>query len=444
VTERAAATAAAAGVRLTESVHAPCGAKRIALDDPSSSNGPRTWARRAGRWTRLLGGLCLDAIATLRLPTSPRGEVMLVRLDAIGDFVIWQSTARRYRDLYPTQRLVLAANAAWAALAAQLPYWDEVISVDVGRMQTDLRYRFCMLADIRRRRFDTALQPTYSRTLLLGDSVIRASRARRRIGSIGDLTNISAAQKRISDRWYTDLLSAPGDATSEQDRNLQFLRALGWRGDDSSADAATAGYLPAVAELPASLRFDTPYCIVFPGASWTGRQWSPNAFAQLIDSMAREHAHRRIVLCGSAPERALCDQIARLTPIRVANLAGSTSLPEFCEFVRRAEVLVGNETSAVHIAAAVGTPSVCILGGGHFGRFVPYPASVPVMRPDAVYARMPCFGCDWQCHLRREVGEPVPCIAAVTVDAVLAAVRRVSPTGAPAPSVLNGLGHESK
>ena len=49
-----------------------------------------------------------------------------------------------------------------------------------------------------------------------------------------------------------------------------------------------------------------------------------------------------------------------------------TNINELIEAIRDAEFLITNETSAVHIAESVTTKSFCILGGGHFGRFLPY------------------------------------------------------------------------
>lgn len=117
--------------------------------------------------------------------------------------------------------------------------------------------------------------------------------------------------------------------------------------------------------------------------------------------------------------------IAGRTARATINLAGKTSLPEFCELVRRAQFLVGNETSAIHIAAAVGTPSICLLGGGHFGRFVPYPSGMPGSSPEPVYEPMPCFGCSWNCHLPHLKGRAVPCVTAINVVAVSAAIEQV-------------------
>jgi ADP-heptose:LPS heptosyltransferase len=94
----------------------------------------------------------------------------------------------------------------------------------------------------------------------------------------------------------------------------------------------------------------------------------------------------------------------------------------------KSQILISNETGTAHIANAVGTPTVCILGGGHFGRFVPYPVlSGQTSHLKVVYHKMPCYGCDWKCvyQIKSEASgsgamedEPAPCISNISVDAV--------------------------
>ena len=135
------------------------------------------------------------------------------------------------------------------------------------------------------------------------------------------------------------------------------------------------------------------------------------------------------MLCGSREERSVCDQVIRASGMKATNLAGQTLLPELVEVIRGAAFLVSNETSAIHIAAATGTPSVCILGGGHYGRFLPYdpedagkqPLPVPVIH------KMDCFGCNWKCTQPHKKGTPVPCISGITVEQVWKAVENILP-----------------
>jgi hypothetical protein len=60
--------------------------------------------------------------------------------------------------------------------------------------------------------------------------------------------------------------------------------------------------------------------------------------------------------------------------------------------LRRCRLYVGAESAGAHIACAVGVPNVVLLGGGHFGRFMPYSAHT-----SAVALPLHCYGCRWHC-----------------------------------------------
>jgi len=358
-------------------------------------------------------------IITVRKPAHPRG-IGLIRIDSIGDFILWLDAAKEFRNLYPNTKITLVANHIWSDLAMLLPYWDEVISVDRKRLTRNLLYRFNTLRQIRQHGFESAIQPTFSREYLRGDSLIHASGALRRIGSTGDLSNINAWQKKISDKWYSQLIPATAKQLMELQRNAEFMRNLGLR--DFTAGTPS---LPPLADLPEKLMMEQPYFIIFPGASFPGRQWPVAQFGRLLSELTATKCWRA-VLCGSREEHSLCARVIDSSGTKALNLAGKTSLPELVEVIRRAKFLIGNETSAVHIAAAVGTPAVCILGGGHYGRFLPYvidQANHPL--PTPIFQQMDCFGCNWQCTQPHDKDATVPCISAITIDQVMEAIERI-------------------
>lgn len=339
--------------------------------------------------------------------------IALIRLDAIGDFIIWLDTAKEYRSLYPNQKITLIANPVWAGLARQLPYWDEVYAVDIRQLALkNLIKRWRLLLSIRRRCFHTAIHPTFSRTIA-GDTIVRATGAIHRIGSVGDLINSTAQERRASNHWYTKLIPAKTSRVMELLRNAEFFSSL-----------ATTSYQPALPRLPRlcvlpeNLQLEEAYFIIFPGASWVGRHWPVGHFVEVLVTL-RLHYGWTPVLCGAANEAALCQSIARAAAVNCINLAGETDLVELIELLRGARLLISNETSAVHIAAAVGTPAVCVLGGGHYGRFMPYPESVFGRKPLVADHPMPCFGCNWRCSMPHTAGEAVPCVAQVSVAQVL-------------------------
>ena len=356
------------------------------------------------------------------LPRWRRGHggVMLVRLDLIGDFIIWLDAAKEFKALYPNQRVVLYANATWANLAERLPYWDEVVSIDVPRLRTDDGYRVCVLMRIQRRNFDIAIQPTYSREYI-GDLCVRAANSAQRIAHIGDTNNIQPAIKAQSDAWYTNLVSESINTDIELTHNANLIRYLG-----KSEFMSRVPRLEQLDVLPQVLKIDTPYCVIVPGASWAPKMWPASNFGRLTEEID-QILKLTIILCGTRAEKNICDQVANSTSANVINLAGKTTLIEMIELIRSAQLVIANDSAAIHIATATNTRAVCILGGGHFGRFLPYQpeiSEVPSNLPKIAFSRMDCYGCRWLCHhLEKQSITTVPCVHRVEVGEVLVQCR---------------------
>jgi len=386
------------------------------------------FARRLKKVRRFLYFYCLrilDRLVMVAYWSPTRGnDVLIVKLDAIGDFILWHHTAKAIRTLYPseTHRVVLLGNGLWCDLASEIGLWDEVWPLDRHRFLYDPRYRWSQMKKIRSSRFAIAIQPTYSREFLYGDAVIRITGARKRIGSVGDLANISVQQKAISDRWYTKLIPATPDTQWEGSRNIEFVRGLGLTQPTFEPARLTRRY-----EKQRSIGNSAPYYLLCPGAGLSGRRWNRSFFSRIAE-LIHDHTGWVGVICGSQGEKEICLDIVLQCKAPLRNLAGSTSLLEMYKLISDAMVVISNETSAVHIAAAVCRPAVCILGGGHYGRFLPYDsAQLPpgVQAPATVIHRMACFGCNWRCCYDVPVEAPLPCIENITVEQVWQSVRLI-------------------
>lgn len=371
--------------------------------------------------------LCADALLMMTPKGTPDPNcVLIVRVDAIGDFVLWLDAAQAIVKHYKAQGkcVILVGNAAWAAWAKQLAIFDDVIALDRNRYELDVVYRFRLGHTIRKLKCSIAVQPTYSREWLRGDAVVRISGARERIGSTGDSKFVQLSQKRIADRWYTRLIYANPTPCMELLRNAEFVRGLGETNflakipDLRAVETFRSGESFAAA-IPAEKR----YYVLFPGASWEGRQWPTASFVQVAERLHDKFGWHGVV-CGSHGESEIAENLCRQSSAPLLNWTGRTDLSQLAALLSTAQLLLTNETSAAHIAATLGVPTVCILGGGHYGRFMPYQVEQTDGRPlpRAVTFQMPCFGCNWQCIYPRSPGTPAPCIERITAEEVWRAI----------------------
>ena len=340
-------------------------------------------------------------------------SVLLVRLDLIGDYVLWLDSARAYRDIYPNQKIVLCANSIWSSLAKQEPWWDEVLDVDVNRLRFDKTYCLGLMLNLRWRGFGVVIQPTFSREFAV-DRLVRATGAAHRIGQVGDANNLTVADKTITDTWYTDLMRVGDPTAMELSKNAHFVRNLG-----ATSFRSSVGRLQSPRLASPLIDAKTPYILISPGASWLPKAWPAANFAQLADELFTQYG-LPVVLCGSSADQALCERIVQIAKAPLQNLAGKTSLTELLDLTAGARLVVSNDSGNIHLAAALRIPSVCILGGGHSARFMPYVVenSDACVLPLVAVQPMDCFGCHWRCQYKTEPNTAVPCVANITLSQV--------------------------
>lgn len=382
----------------------------------------RSSLEKLRRYLHYFARLVVDRAAVVGVGRGGSQALAVVRTDGIGDFVVWLDAAHQLLKRYAGRQSILIANSLFSELAERIGRFDHVIGVDTRVFQSDLAYRFRTVRAVRRLGAEIAVYPVTSRTFWVGDALVRATGARQRIGSEGDGLLVRSWQHRMARRWYTQFLPAGSGPMAEWERNVEFLHGLGIE----AAGPAVAS-LSRMAEVPAQMKGPGEYFVVFPGGGSPKRLWPAASFALVARAIA-DQTGWRLVVCGGHADVDMAQRIVDLAELdNSLSLAGKTSIPELVEVIRGARLVVGNETSAVHIAAAVGTPSVCILGGGHFGRFVPYPEGIQGAAPIPVYRPMECYGCNWRCTQPHEPGQPTPCITAIPAADVIAAVQTILP-----------------
>lgn len=359
----------------------------------------------------------------LPVPKGGSPEVVgIVRLDAIGDFVVWLPAAQALvaHQRAKQNKVVLIVNQLWAPWAESLLQVDQVVAVDVNLFAKGLRYRISMLQRIRRLQLGSIIVPAYSRIPGDGnDAIAFASGARTRIANKGyrsknrlagwlrTLLNIGYSQVVSTD----EIWGSGNSPKSELEINASFVKALG------ISQNGLLGKLPnsqphGIYDLQMP---EAPYVVMIPGGSWSGKAWPLERFVELARQL---NAHGfEVVVSGSEGERAICDELASACSGK--NIAGRTSLQTLSEVIGGARLVIGNDSAGIHIAVAAGVDSVCVMWGGSFGRFIPYKKEILPrgLEARAVYHHMDCFGCTGPCPYPTVSGK-VKCIDAVPVSEV--------------------------
>ena len=305
-----------------------------------------------------------------KYPTKPK-TLLLVRLDAIGDYVISRNFIESIKESekYKDYSVTLCGNVLWREIAEKFdaPFVDEFIWIQRNRFYSDLNYRKQIMSEIRAKGFEIVMQSVYSREFLFGDAIIKISGAERRIGSAGDLSNMNYIQRAFSNVFYTDILPADKNVMFEFYRSREFFEEfLGEKVE----------FLKPNFSFIDGPRLRKKIVVIMPGASTMIRQWNSSNFAKVAKYLHDKYQFE-IIIAGGPQDRKVAEKIvAEAGGISIKNVAGKVGLKDFIDLVSEASILISNETSSVHIGVATDTMTICVSKGNRFGRFDPYPQEI--------------------------------------------------------------------
>ena len=327
---------------------------------------------RLRHFIKVISFLISDKIALSKIKTvSKPNSLLIVKLDAIGDYLLFRNFLDDIRKSkkFSSYHITLCGNSIWKELSETFDKSavDEFIWVDRKKLTTEKSYRKSILQEIKTKGFEIAFQPTYSREILTGDSIIKATEALQKIGSIGDDANEISILKNIADGYYSQLLKKSSSTVFEFKKNKLIVEEL--------IEEIVIRTKPEIV-IEQNKSSEKPFAVLFPGAGEKQKQWSCKNFAAIADLLKNDY-NLEIKICGSKADATLADEIISSCKIaKPINICGKTNLIKLIEEISNAEFLFTNDSSALHIAACFNIKTVCVLNGRHYGRFAPYPKNI--------------------------------------------------------------------
>jgi ADP-heptose:LPS heptosyltransferase len=321
-------------------------------------------------------------------------SIIWLRTDSIGDNVLAAGTIAPLKAYYSAAKLYVVCQDHIAEIYETFPEVEKVFGFNRNRIFEDESYRNHFLLELQSLKADLLLNSVYSREALT-DYLALNSCAKAAIALEGDLSNIDQDTLCRHNRLYSRLIGNGSEKSHELARHQVFLEGLGVAASNLAPRVHTSREDETAAETLCriqDLKRDTTLAI-FPGAQW-GIKHYPH-FGEALGELCRERRFT-VVGIGGAADQAMCQSVLGAIGGRSLNLCGKLSLRQAAALLKRCRLAVGTDSAAAHIAAAVGTPQVVVMGGGHFGRFHPYSALTSV-----VCLPLSCYQCNWKCRFER-------------------------------------------
>ena len=303
------------------------------------------------------------------------GTLLIIRLDLLGDFFLYRGFLQTLKKSpkYHDNKITFCCNSNWKELAETYNgnSVDKFLYLDRNKFRIYILYRFRLLKQIYSAGYETVINLTYSREIQFGDLLVQASGATHRIGCLSDLEKRAQWKRRLfSNNYYTQLVELNEGNIFEIYRNKEFFEKI------LDIQITEEELIPLFRLAKTIIPEKIPYVVLVPGASTATKRWDVRNF-RVIVSYILEHSDMHLILTGSDTEKSIAESLAEgLSSERIKNLAGRLSLGSLVDVISRAAFIISNETGTIHIAAAAGTPFICISSGICFGRFHPYPKEI--------------------------------------------------------------------
>ncbi len=338
----------------------------------------------------------------------------MVKPSSLGDVVHALPVLHGLRARYPEARIDWLISSAFAELLESHDELDELIPFDrrrfarIGRSSQPTKEFVAFVQALRARRYELAID---LQGLFRTGFLTWASGAPVRIGFRG--------AREAAWLFYTHRIRIDDPDMHAVDRNYRVAELLGF--DDLPVVfnlSLTDSERVAARELldTAGLTGPQRVAAVVPGARWQTKVWPPERFAQAINELHKRGAVRAVLL-GSRDEVSLCERIVSACGLAAVNLAGQTSFRQLAAVLGLTDVVLCHDSAAMHLAAALKRPLVCLVGPTNPRRTGPYRRTGDVVR-----LKLDCAPC--YLRLLAQCRYDHRCMKELGVDTVVAAVEQ--------------------
>ncbi len=276
----------------------------------------------------------------------PDARFLLVRLGSLGDIVHALPAASALRDTFPEARIDWVVDAKWARLLEGNPDVSNVIVLNrksAGGIRATVR-------KLRTANYACAIdfQALYKSALLPF-----WARVPRRIGF-----KSSYAREGLAALFYTETLNPRGP--HKVDHNLTLVQRAGARRSCVRFPLAIGRTDDEIALRALAAHDLNNFFVLNPGGGWRSKCWPPERYGELHRRLYETRGWRGVLSFGPG-EKALAEEAKRAAGNSQLTLI-ELGLGPLMALLRRAKFVVSADTGPLHLASALGAPTIGLFG----------------------------------------------------------------------------------
>ncbi|MEY3176164.1 MAG: hypothetical protein RLZZ436_4078 [Planctomycetota bacterium] len=301
-------------------------------------------------------------------------RVLIIKPSSLGDIICSLPVAQSIRDQLPEAEISWVVKSRFADIIRRCPTVNgEVLEFEHTSGWRGVLAIGRVMRQLRQRRYDAVLD---FQGLLRSGLMTWAARSPLKVG---------IAEAREGSRlFYNKIVPLPdGGRNSHAIRKLlQFLPALGLEPALKSPVTMHGDPLDQLDSRLSRRRL----VVMIPNSRGVHKEW--RGFRELTTALLQADSGSTVVWDSHLPWESptVCD------PDRFVNLTKRTSLPQLIELLRRAELVIANDSGPLHMAAALGRPTLALFGPTSPERFGAFPPEAPrnrfLVAPDGDMAKL--------------------------------------------------------
>ncbi len=298
-----------------------------------------------------------------RLPEdfTPK-SILVVKLDHIGDVLLATPVFSNLRQTYPNTELHALCGQWGRVIFENHPDIDKVIEYNSpifsrSEHPTSKKQAHQLFHQLRQQKYDILIE-------LRGDwriiwfSVLKSTPKRlcRAYLQIANKLNFQKIHNTHEASRNLDVLKRAGISTPVQNTTFSI----------STENEQWASNFLAEQQI----KREIPLITIHPGSPIFVKRWKPERFAELADWLIAQK-QAQILFVGVPDEIPIITQIQTLMKKGAINIGGKTTMPQLAAILEKSSMFIGNDSGPMHLAAAVGIPTIGLYGPGDPKRFGP-------------------------------------------------------------------------
>lgn len=341
------------------------------------------------------------------LQYHPCPKILIVQPSRLGDILFSLPALASIKKKYPHSKISWIVDERCAEILKDNPYLDNIFIWD--RKKRNLSYYRDLKKALRAKKFDLSID---FHGLAKSALLVKLAKAKFKIASSS--TN---GMRELS--WlFSKQIKNPNPDAHCIERHLSVAKYLNCPEVLEYPIYISDKDIESVKEKLTAKGINLDKMIgIHPGGGWLSRRWGTKNFADLSQRLKKDLGADIILVGGKeggSSEKGLNEEIISFAKdANIFDMTGKFTLKELCAFLKLCRLFIGNEAGPIHIAAALKTQSIALLGPTNAKRTGPYKGNTLILQKPV----------DCQPCRNRNCPNPI-CMKKISVDEVFEAAKQ--------------------